>query len=80
MLIPSSENQAYGEGNMVRALCRVTYLVVLVAVLFILLVHPVPREEDRWALAVLIGLDVREIAATSGVLRRSGQRLLQSPQ
>ena len=64
---------------MVGALRRVTYLVVLVAVLATLLVHPVSREEDRWALAVLIGLDVREIAATSGVLWRSGQRLLWRP-
>jgi hypothetical protein len=55
-----------------------TYLVVLVAVLATLFVHPMPREEDRWALAVLIGLDVREIAATSGALWGSGRRLLQA--
>jgi transposase-like protein len=78
MLTPSSENQVYEEGNMVRALCRVTYLVVLVAVLVTLLLHPLSREEDRWAMAVLIGLDVREIAATSGVLWRLGQGVLRS--
>ena len=63
---------------MICALCRVTYLIALVTVLVTLLVHPVPREEDRWALAVLIGVDVREIATTGGALWRSGRRLLQS--
>jgi transposase-like protein len=62
---------------MVYQLCRVTYLAVLVAVLAATLAHPVPREEDRLALAVLIGLDVREIAATSGALWRAGRRSLQ---
>jgi len=61
---------------MVYQLCRMTYLVVLVAVLTATLAHPVPQEEDRWALAVLIGLDVREIAATSSLLWGSGRRLL----
>ena len=50
----------------------------MVAVLAATLAHPMPQEEDRWALAVLIGLDVREIAATSGALWGSGRRWLQS--
>jgi len=61
---------------MVYLLGRMIYLVVLVAVLATLFAHPAPQEEDHWALAVLIGLDVREIAATSGALWESGRRLL----
>ena len=61
---------------MVYTLYRITYVVVLVAALAPLLLYPVPREEDRWALAVLIGLDVREIAATSSALWWSGRRSL----
>jgi len=76
MLIPSYGNRVHEEGSMIYIVCRMTYLVVLVAVLAMLFAHPVPQEEDRWALAVLIGLDVREIAATSGALWGSGRRLL----
>lgn len=76
MLIQFYGNRVHEKGSMVCILCRVAYVVVLVAVLATLLVHLLPQKEGRWALAVLVGLDVREIAATGGALWGWGRRPL----
>lgn len=59
---------------MARTMYRVIYLVALIAILAHLLVYPAGWEEERLPVAVLIALHVREFAATTRALWRTGRQ------
>jgi hypothetical protein len=59
---------------MARTVYRLVYVVVLTVILSHLLVYPARWEEERLSVGVLTALHVRELAATSRALWRTGQR------